>query len=103
MKNELAFANRQAQNNEVSVKGSGGSFHYFSWGGSHTALAERGTEYTACIRAVHTEAPPPGVVSAGTKSYFVMMVVLNPRYNPGLRFFFIWTPLKQGEGGLRHS
>lgn len=38
LKNELAFANRQAQNNEVSVKGSGGSFHYFSWGGGHTQL-----------------------------------------------------------------
>ena len=35
MKNELAFASRQAENDGVSVQGSGGSFHYFTcWGGS---------------------------------------------------------------------
>lgn len=34
LRNEVAFANRQEWN-DAGVKGSGGSFHYFSWGGSN--------------------------------------------------------------------
>lgn len=63
LKNELAFASRQAQNDEVSVKCSGGRFHYFSWKGSHTLWLSVGLN----MLRVYAEAPPPGVVSAGTK------------------------------------
>lgn len=35
LRNELAFADRQAQTDGVTLRGSEGNFHRFSWGVNH--------------------------------------------------------------------
>lgn len=56
LRNELAFADRQAQSDGVTPKGSEGIFHCFSWGvslaarhRSRRALRQRGPRHKAAI------------------------------------------------------
>lgn len=43
MRNELAFADRQAQTDGVTLRGSEGNFHrFFSWGGKSGCVVKEG-------------------------------------------------------------